>query len=477
MLFNSVDFIIFLPLVFLIYWGCFRNHIKARNLFLLIVSYIFYGWWDWRFLSLIFISSLIDYLVGNQIAKKENPRQRKYYLMLSLFTNLGILFFFKYSNFFIESFISSFSLLGMEFSYFPLNIILPVGISFYTFQTLSYTIDIYKKKFEPVHDPVSFFAFVSFFPQLVAGPIERAKDLLPQFTSPKQFNYEEARKGMLLITGGFFKKIVLADRLAIFINNAYENIGEASGISLWIAILFFAFQLYLDFSAYSDIAIGTAKLLGFNLSTNFNRPYLATSFSDFWKRWHISLSSWFRDYVYIPLGGNRKGKRRTLINVMIVFLLSGLWHGASWNFVIWGGLNGLFLITLDRFLPHSVKGVQRVMVSLFVTTMWALSLVFFRLQSFTEAIEVFTNLGFGNTDRLYNFGLNATEFKLSFYLLAGMISFEIVSEKYKQSIYRNFISKPLPLRWGIYLLLVFAILFLGSYGLDVNDNSFIYFQF
>lgn len=291
MLFNSVDFIIFLPLVFLIYWGCFRKHIKARNLFLLIVSYIFYGWWDWRFLSLIFISSLIDYLVGNQIAKKENPRQRKYYLLLSLFTNLGILFFFKYSNFFIESFISSFSVLGMEFSYFPLNIVLPVGISFYTFQTLSYTIDIYKKKFEPVHDPVSFFAFVSFFPQLVAGPIERAKDLLPQFTSPKQFNYEEARRGMLLITGGFFKKIVIADRLAIFINNAYGNIGEASGISLWVAILFFAFQLYLDFSAYSDIAIGTAKLLGFNLSTNFNHPYLATSFSDFWKRWHISLSS------------------------------------------------------------------------------------------------------------------------------------------------------------------------------------------
>lgn len=477
MLFNSVDFIIFLPIVFLLYWGVFRRNVKARNLFLLIVSYIFYGWWDWRFLSLIFISSLVDYLLGNLISQTENPRKRKQFLMVSLFTNLGILVFFKYSNFFVESFISSFSTLGMQFSYSPLNIILPVGISFYTFQTLSYTIDIYNRKFQPIKDPISFFAFVSFFPQLVAGPIERAKDLLPQFTTLKKFNYDDAREGMLMIIGGFFKKIVIADRLAIFINNVYGNIHEATGVSLWIAILFFAFQLYLDFSAYSDIAIGIAKLLGFNLSTNFRHPYLSTSFSDFWKRWHISLSTWFRDYVYIPLGGNRKGKKRTIINVMIVFLLSGLWHGASWNFVIWGGLNGLFLIVFDRFIPHTDKGLKRILPAIFVSTMWALSLVFFRLHSFQEAIEVFRNLGVGNSELLYNFGLNSTELKLSFYLIIGIMIFEVFKEKYQTSIYQKFISRHLTFRWSIYLLLVLGILFLGSYGIDVNDNSFIYFQF
>lgn len=478
MLFNSLEFLIFLPCVFLLYWGVFRKNIKARNLFLLIISYIFYGWWDWRFLSLIFISSIIDYIVGNQMAKTEEPKKRKLLLFISLFTNLGILIFFKYSNFFVESFISSFSLVGVNLSYSPLNIILPVGISFYTFQTLSYSIDIYNRKFQPINDPISFFAFVSFFPQLVAGPIERAKDLLPQFETVKKFDYEDARKGMLLILGGFFKKIVVADRLGLFINQAFGNISEASGISLVIAVVFFAFQLYLDFSAYSDIAIGVAKLFGFNLSVNFNRPYLASSFSDFWKRWHISLSSWFRDYIYFPLGGNRKGKRRTVINVMIVFILSGLWHGASWNFVIWGGLNGLYLVLLDRFFIFSDRNtIKRILSAIFISSMWALSLVFFRLHTFSEAIQVFQNLGIGNTEALYNFGLNKTELQFSFYLLVGIMIFEIISEKFKQTLYQLFIARHLSIRWGIYLIFMFAILLLGSYGLENNDNSFIYFQF
>lgn len=476
MLFNSIDFMIFLPSIFLLYWGCFRNHIKARNLFLLIASYIFYGWWDWRFLSLIIVSSAIDYLLGNKIAESENPKTRKQFLLISLFTNLGILIFFKYSNFFIESFISSFSIFGAEFSYSPLNIILPVGISFYTFQTLSYTIDIYKRQFQPVKDPVSFFAFVSFFPQLVAGPIERAKDLLPQFESVKKFDYEEARKGMLLIIGGLFKKIVIADRLAVYINNVYGG-GTADGISVSVAVIFFAFQLYLDFSAYSDIAIGVAKLFGFNLSTNFRRPYLASSFSDFWKRWHISLSSWFRDYVYIPLGGNRKGKRRTMLNLMTVFVLSGLWHGASWNFVIWGSLNGLFILTLDKYLPDAKSGIKRIIAPLVIFSAWALSLVFFRAQTFTEAIDIFRHLGTGDIQSLYTFGLNELEFRFTIYLLAALVLFEITSEKLNSKINLFFTSTPLVIRWGVYLLLISVIILLGSYGLESGDNSFIYFQF
>ncbi len=431
MLFNSIDFVIFMPIVYILYWLVFNCNITLRNAFLLSASYIFYGFWDWRFVFLLLFSSLTDFILGLQLFKADDkPRKRKLLLYTSLAINFGILGFFKYYNFFVESFVSTFTLFGKELNYEPLKIILPVGVSFYTFQSLTYIIGIYQRKIKPTNKIIDFLAYVSFFPQLVAGPIERAQHFLPQFHTKKTFNYEEARSGLLLIAFGLFKKLLIADRLAVFVDATYSNIPSASGISLIYSTLFFAFQLYFDFSAYSDIAIGTARLLGFELLTNFRRPYLSKSFSEFWTRWHISLSSWFRDYVYFPLGGNRKGVTRTAMNVMIVFMLSGLWHGASWNFVIWGTLNGLFLVVFDKlFKLEKSTGYKRVFATLFVVLSWAFSLIFFRAHTFADALLVFQHIGFTNMESLYKFGLNSMEFKFALYLIFGIMIYEFMAEK------------------------------------------------
>ncbi|MDA3894485.1 MAG: MBOAT family protein [Salinivirgaceae bacterium] len=477
MIFNSVIFGIFFTLVFYIYWLFLKKNTTVRNIFLIAASYIFYGWWDWRFLSLIIISSLVDYIVGQKLHIEEYKVKRKRLLLVSLVVNLGFLGFFKYFNFFVDSFVQSFALLGLELNPTTLNIILPVGISFYTFQTLSYTLDIYYKKMEPTKDIYAFFAFVSFFPQLVAGPIERAKNLLPQFYQNKKFDYNTFRSGLLLMLWGFFKKIVVADRLAIYVDEAYGDIANTSGLPAIMAVLFFAFQLYLDFSAYSDIAIGSARTLGFNLSTNFKRPYLAFSFSDFWKRWHISLSSWFKDYVYIPLGGNRVSNAKIYTNVMIVFLLSGLWHGASWNFVIWGGLNGLFILVFDRFIiAKKTSFKRRVLSSLFISSCWALSLIFFRAQTFSDAILMFGNLFASSDLSVFNFGLAEQEFKFAVWLIIAITAIEIIIEN-KDDLYEFFITKHFVIRWVVYAALVAGIIMFGSYGVGLNDSNFIYFQF
>ena len=477
MLFNSFDFAVFLPVVFLLNWLIFNRNVGLRNVFLLTASYVFYGFWDWRFLPLIAISSLTDFFLGKQLGKTDDRRKRKMYLLISLAVNLGILGFFKYCNFFVDSFINAFSLFGKPFSYSPLNIILPVGISFYTFQSLSYIIDIYYRKIEPTGKIINFCTFVAFFPQLVAGPIERARNLLPQFDTLKKFDYDATRSGLLLITFGLFKKIVVADRLAVFVDGAYGNIAAASAPALLFAACFFAFQLYFDFSAYSDIARGTARILGFQISVNFRRPYLSASFSEFWTRWHITLSSWFRDYVYIPLGGNRRGKRRTVINVLIVFALSGLWHGASWNFVIWGIINALLMLLLDRlFGLEKTDGLRRFFSPALVFAGWALSLVFFRVPNFSDAIVVFQNMGFGDMATVYQFGLNVVEFKLALYLLSGLMIFEIMSEIYGERLQQWFYKWNEIIRWSVYMILIFSIIYFGSYG-TANDNSFIYFQF
>lgn len=472
MIFNSIEFAFFFPLVFILYWTLFRSNVKLRNWFLLAVSYFFYGAWDWRFLILIFISTAGDYLFGILIDTSEQHNKRKIFLISSMVLNLGILGFFKYFNFFTDSFVHVFTLFGKEINYQGLNIILPVGISFYTFQTMSYTIDIYFKNLKATRDAVSFFAFVSFFPQLVAGPIERAKDLLPQFFVKHEPDYKTMKSGLLQIAVGLFQKIMIADRLSVFVDNAFKDIDNTSGLPMLMALLFFSFQLYLDFAAYSRIAIGSARLLGFELSTNFNRPYLASSFTNFWTRWHISLSSWFRDYVYIPLGGNRTGK--TTRNIMIVFLLSGLWHGASWNFVIWGGLNGLFLILIDKILNRNgeKKGIIK---SIIVFACWTLSLLFFRGATFHDAIQGFFNLGFSNAEKLYEYGLNALEFKMIVWLLIGLLTFEILTER-GFDIVAWLAEKPIVIRYSFYILLVALIIMFGAYGVG-NDNQFIYFQF
>ncbi|HNX90085.1 MAG TPA: MBOAT family O-acyltransferase [Paludibacteraceae bacterium] len=479
MLFNSFDFAVFMPIVFLLYWLVFNRTVTLRNSFLLVASYAFYSFWDWRFLFLLLFSSLADFILGLQLHKTsdDQPRKRKMWLYCSLAINFGILGFFKYYNFFTESFVEAFTIFGRELNYEPLKIILPVGVSFYTFQSLTYIIGIYKRKVEPTNRIIDFLAYVSFFPQLVAGPIERAAHFLPQFHAPKVFSYKNCQTGLLLIAFGLFKKIVIADRLAVYVNGVYGDIPSAGGISILVAVLFFAFQLYFDFSAYSDIAIGSARLLGFELMTNFRRPYLSKSFSEFWTRWHISLSSWFRDYVYFPLGGSRRGTRRTMINVMIVFLLSGLWHGASWNFVIWGGVNGLFLIIFDRIFKLEQPGnIKKYLAPAFIFCSWAVSLIFFRAQTFADAISVFTHAGFAGSDLIYNFGLKAPELKFAFFMLAASMLYELLAEKKGEKLAVWFYNKPVIVRWSLYLAIVFSIIYLGSYG-SSNDNTFIYFQF
>lgn len=329
MLFNTVDFAVFFPVVLALYWTLFRKTLSLQNLFLVVVSYIFYAFWDWRFLSLIFMSSLVDYTVGRLLADATGKAKRKLLLTVSLVFNLGLLAVFKYFNFFVASFVDAFALFGTELKTTTWTILLPVGISFYTFQTLSYTLDIYRNRITPTKHIVAFFAFVSFFPQLVAGPIERASNLVPQFEKERTFNYEKSVDGLRLILAGLFQKMVIADNCALLVNSIFENYATQSGSTLFMGAVLFAFQIYGDFAGYSNIAIGTSKLMGFDLMRNFKYPYLAQNFSDFWRRWHISLSTWFRDYVYIPLGGSKKGTPRLVFNVFVVFLVSGLWHGAN----------------------------------------------------------------------------------------------------------------------------------------------------
>ena len=310
MLFNSIDFAIFLPIVFILYWFVTNKNLKLQNFLIVAASYLFYGWWDWRFLSLILFSTVVDYTIGRKLRMEENQTKRKILLWTSILVNLGFLGFFKYYNFFLDNFITAFSFFGTEIKANSLNIILPVGISFYTFQTLSYTIDVYKRNLEPTKDFIAFSAFVSFFPQLVAGPIERATNLLPQFYKKRTFEYDKAVDGMRQILWGLFKKIVIADTCAEYANLIFNNSADYSGSTLVLGALFFTFQIYGDFSGYSDIAIGTSRLFGFNLKQNFAFPYFSRDLAEFWRRWHISLSTWFRDYLYIPLGGSRGGTSR-----------------------------------------------------------------------------------------------------------------------------------------------------------------------
>ena len=342
MTFTSLTFLLFFPFVFLLYW--LKPQQKWQNSILVLASYFFYGWWDYRFCLLMLLSSLVDYFIGIAVHATDDRRIQRRYLILSLISNLGLLGYFKYYNFFSDSFVSLLNQFGWSVHPVIAEVILPVGISFYTFQTLSYTIDIYRGKLEPTRNLIDYLAFVSFFPQLVAGPIERATNLLPQFTVRREFSRSEASEGGRQILWGFFKKLVIADRMAVGVDAVYDNLAEASGVSLLLATIFFAFQIYCDFSAYSDIAIGTAKMFRINLMRNFAYPYFSRSVTEFWRRWHISLSTWFRDYVFIPLGGSRCWAPRVCFNLMVTFVLSGLWHGADWKFIVWGAINGAALV-------------------------------------------------------------------------------------------------------------------------------------
>ena len=478
MLFNSIEFAIYLPIIFTLYWFVANRNIKFQNILLLIASYVFYGWWDWRFLSLIIFSSLIDYFVGVQLGKTEIKHKRQALLWVSILVNIGFLGFFKYFNFFAESFADAFTLLGKHIEPTRLQIILPVGISFYTFQTLSYSIDVYKKKLKPTHDIVAFFAFVSFFPQLVAGPIERATNLLPQFYSRRIFEYDRAVDGMRQILWGLFKKIVIADNCAHYVNQIFNNHEQYSGSTLFLGAVFFAFQIYGDFSGYSDIAIGTSRLFGFNLKQNFAYPYFSRDIAEFWRRWHISLSTWFRDYLYIPLGGSRGGTWMKIRNTFIIFVVSGFWHGANWTFIIWGALNAMYFLPLlltnnnrknintlanDKLFP-SIKDFFSVILTFGLTS---IAWIFFRSENLTQAFsilnKVFSNSIFKIPDLL---PMTVIVMIFLFVIIEWLGRRNYYALELKNVKINSF------LKWNLYFLIIYLIISIGG-----EQQEFIYFQF
>lgn len=480
MIFNSTPFAVFFVLIFLLYWFPLRKKLLLQNIFLLLSSYLFYAWWDWRFLSLILLSSLTDYWVGRQLGKAEDEKKRKIWLGLSLFVNLGILCTFKYFNFFADAMQDLLGQFGVEAHWTTLQVILPVGISFYTFQTLSYTIDVYRKKVKPTRKIIPFFAFVAFFPQLVAGPIERAASLLPQFHKARRFDYALAVSGARLVLYGLFKKVVIADRLAPMVDLVFAEPTAFSGGAVVLATLAFALQIYCDFSGYSDIAIGTARLLGFRLMDNFKTPYFATSFRAFWRRWHISLSTWFRDYVYIPLGGNQRSLPRVYLNVMLTFVLSGLWHGANYTFVFWGFLHGLFLLLemgnrqfnlIKWSLPGFIKGI-------FVFVLVCLAWIFFRAATIHDAFYMISELSVwqdttANITAIFQSGF--VGWQDGIYFLIALILFLSLEIKIgKADINQALRYFPKAGRWMLYYALLIAFLLIGRFD---HAPQFIYFQF
>lgn len=480
MLFSSIDFALFLPIVFILYWFVTNKSLKLQNFFIVAASYFFYGWWDWRFLSLIFFSTVIDFTIGQKLSKEENLTKRKVLLWVSIFANLGFLGFFKYYNFFLDNFITAFSFLGTEIKANSLNIILPLGISFYTFQTLSYSIDVYQRKLLPTNDFIAFSAFVSFFPQLVAGPIERATNLLPQFYIKRSFDYAKAVDGMRQILWGLFKKIVIADNCAEFANQIFNNSENMNGSTLFIGALFFTFQIYGDFSGYSDIAIGTSRLFGFYLKQNFNSPYFSRDIAEFWRRWHISLSSWFRDYLYIPLGGSRGSNLIKVRNIFIIFIVSGLWHGANWTFVVWGALNAIYFLPLlltNRYRDHLETIAQgkllpspKNFLSMLLTfNLTVFTWIFFRAENIGHAlsyISVILSPSFFNIPEF----IGIYDALITLILVGVLFIFDWYGREQQYAIANLKLNRPL--RWIFYIVVIILIFWLGG-----NEQEFIYFQF
>ena len=482
MLFNTIDFAVFLPIIFILYWFVANRNLKFQNFLLVVASYVFYGWWDWRFLSLILFSTLVDFAIGRQLEKEEREIKRKMILWISIIVNIGVLGFFKYYNFFLNNFVDAFSFFGTEIKANSLHIILPVGISFYTFQTLSYTIDVYRRKLEPTKDFIAFTAFVSFFPQLVAGPIERATHFLPQFYKKRAFDYTKAVDGMRQILWGLFKKIVIADNCAEYANLIFNQSDNFSGGSLILGALFFTFQIYGDFSGYSDIAIGTSRLFGFDLKQNFNFPYFSRDIAEFWRRWHISLSTWFRDYLYIPLGGSRGGTWKKVRNTFIIFIVSGLWHGANWTFIIWGALNAVYFLPLlltkknrnnldvvaqGRLIP-SIKDISSMLLTFGLTVFaW----IFFRAENLSHALSYISGIGRNN-------GIGIAEFIQTDALQKLILLLFVIFFLFFEWIYRDrqygfqIAGTNKYIAWGLYLFLYSSCLLFGG-----SEAEFIYFQF
>ena len=484
MLFNSVDFAIFLIIVFILYWFVVNKNLKLQNWFIVLASYIFYGWWDWRFLSLIFFSTILDYSIGVKLKNENVVFKRKIILWISIIVNLGVLCVFKYFNFFLDSLYALVPALSNTFGFNSLDIILPVGISFYTFQTLSYTIDVYKRKLEPTTDLIAFSAFVSFFPQLVAGPIERATNLLPQFYKQRTFNYLAAVDGMRQILWGLFKKIVIADNCAEYANQIFNNSSDMNGSTLVLGAFFFTFQIYGDFSGYSDIAIGTSRLFGFNLMKNFSFPYFSRDIAEFWRRWHISLSNWFRDYLYIPLGGSNGGTFMKVRNTFIIFIVSGFWHGANWTFIAWGALNALYFLPLlltnknrnnieivakGKYFP-SFKDLLLI-ISTFGLTVFAW--IFFRAQDIGHALQYISGI-FSSSIFDYPKFSNMIGAIYTLLYLIFFIVIEWIGRNENYAIEKLALNSKRFIRYGFYYLIIIIIIYAS---LGKSEQTFIYFQF
>lgn len=481
MVFNSIEFAIFLPIVFFLYWFVFNKNLKLQNLFIVAVSYLFYGWWDWRFLFLIALTSLCSWGSGMLIEKyRDSGKAAKWISAGNITLNLLILGVFKYYDFFAQSFADLF--LQGKSNVLLLNIVLPVGISFYTFQALSYSIDVYRQKLEPTHDVIEFFAFVSFFPQLVAGPIERATNLLPQFQHVRTFDYDQASDGMRQILWGLFKKIVVADNCAIYSDMIFSNCESQSGCNLLIGAVMFSFQIYGDFSGYSDIAIGTSKLFGIKLMRNFNVPYFSRDIAEFWRRWHISLTTWFRDYVYIPLGGSRCSQAKIIRNTFVIFLVSGLWHGAKWTFIAWGAYHAVLFLPLillkknrkyqsviaeDRILPNLKEVAMMVCTFILVVLGW----IIFRSDSIGQSVDFIRGMWQWNIlSASYLFFLSPdTRGKAFFVVLMLIVEWFNRKNEHGLSMLRN---ASWYIRYPAYLLVIsFVVWYCGE------NQSFIYFQF
>ncbi len=494
MIFNSIDFLIFFPIVILFYFFVPK---KLRYIWLLVASLYFYMCWNVKYVFLLLFSILTTWLAGLLVEKYKNATVRKAVLAACIFINIGILFFFKYFDFFIDTCNKVLSKVGIQALEHSFDVLLPVGISFYTFQALGYIIDVYREKIEAEKNPLRYALFVSFFPQLVAGPIERSENLLNQVRQVdkiKVWNYENITKGLTTMMWGLFIKMVIADRVAILVNTVFEGVYIYGTVALAAGAIGFALQIYCDFMGYSTIAVGAAKVMGFELMDNFNTPYFATSISDFWRRWHISLSSWFRDYVYIPLGGNRCSKVRKYFNLLVTFGVSGLWHGASWNYVFWGMLHGAYQIAGDITKPirqicstkckmktesFSFKLGQIVSTFFFVDIAW----IFFRAGSLSIAFDYCKRL-FTKWDpwslfngELYNLGLDRFEFNILVVAVAVLFLVELVQYLKKQNIADFLQEQCIWFRWGVILGLIFATIVYGIYGIQFEASQFIYFQF
>jgi alginate O-acetyltransferase complex protein AlgI len=485
MLFNTIDFAIFLPIVFILYWFVTNKNLRFQNVLLLVASYFFYVCWDYRFLFLLVFSTFLDYYTGLKIHETETKKKKLFWLWLSIGVNLGFLGIFKYYNFFASSFANGLSLIGLKANLGTLNIILPVGISFYTFHGLSYVLDIYKSRIKPVKDFIEYSVFVSFFPLLVAGPIERATHLLPQIQKKRNFDYSKAVDGLRQILWGLFKKIVIADNCAEFANQIFNNSSSYSGFTLVLGALFFTFQIYCDFSGYSDIALGTARLFGIELLRNFAFPYFSRDIAEFWRRWHISLSSWFRDYLYIPLGGSKGGTWFKVRNTFIIFLVSGFWHGANWTFIVWGALNAIYFLPLlltnknranieivakGKHLPNFKEFFQIGITFSLTVLAW----IFFRANNMEHALyylsQIFTGIiQHPGSILLFSFW---TPYKTIILLIIVFLLIEWFGREQQYAIANIGFKWYKPIRWVLYYGIVFAIFYFTG-----KEQQFIYFQF